>query len=80
MSTVEIIGARKTLWCITRNNKSIFKATAGVDNDIYDLKEIIAEKIPNKMKQKRLEMFFTNDAGSNIRIIVGLSVNTDEHQ
>ncbi|CAG8509257.1 5556_t:CDS:2 [Funneliformis caledonium] len=107
MSTVEIIGTRKK--CITRNNKSIFKVTAGVDNDIYDLKKIIAENIPNvkaiclvlwrinlennrnisldeslddriENEAEKVGDVFTDDAGSNIRIIVGLSVNTDEHQ
>ncbi|EXX68159.1 hypothetical protein RirG_107540 [Rhizophagus irregularis DAOM 197198w] len=47
MSTVEIISMRKTLWCITRNDKFIFKVTTGVGNNIFDLKEIIAEKIFN---------------------------------
>ncbi|CAG8688799.1 11840_t:CDS:2 [Funneliformis mosseae] len=47
MLSVKIIGAPKSLWCITKNNKSIFKVTAGVDNDIYDLKKIISEELLN---------------------------------
>ncbi|CAB4481803.1 unnamed protein product [Rhizophagus irregularis] len=106
MPNFEIIGTRKTLWCITRKNKFYFQR---VDNDIFDLKEIIAEKVPNvnaiclvlwrtnlennrnisldesldeelKNETEKVGNVFTDDAGSNIRIIFGLSVNTDEYQ
>ncbi|PKC06149.1 hypothetical protein RhiirA5_419972 [Rhizophagus irregularis] len=72
MSTVEIISMQKTLWCITRNDKFIFKVTTGVGNDIFDFKEIIAEKIFNV----KVEKVFTDDTGDNIRIIV----NTDRFE
>src|SRR5688572_30253223 len=61
MSTIEIIGTRKKLWCINRNDKCIFKVTVGVENDIYDLKEIIAEKEKiSNIKATRLVLWRTN--------------------
>ncbi|CAG8693962.1 1507_t:CDS:2, partial [Funneliformis mosseae] len=71
MSTVEIIGTRKTLCCITKNNKSIFKVTAGVENDIYDLKEIIAELIPN-VKAICLVLWRTNLENIEIFLLMKL--------
>jgi hypothetical protein len=47
MSTVEIIGTPVTLWCIARGSTTAFKVTAGTDNDLSDLRELIRNKKPN---------------------------------
>src|SRR3954469_21283820 len=47
MSTVEIIGTLVTLWCIARGSTTAFKVTAGTDNDLSDLRELIRNKKPN---------------------------------
>ena|SRR6266496_2361445 len=47
MSTVELIGMSVTLWCIARGNTTAFKVTAGTDNDLSDLRELIKKKKPN---------------------------------
>jgi hypothetical protein len=47
MSTVELIGTPVTLWCIARGKTTAFKITAGTDNDLFDLRELIRNKKPN---------------------------------
>src|SRR5688572_30324933 len=34
------------LWCIVRENRSVFKITIGVDNDLFDLKKVIKTENP----------------------------------
>ena len=47
MSTVELNGTPVTLWCIARGSTTAFKVTAGTDNDLSDLRELIRNKKPN---------------------------------
>ncbi|GBB87659.1 hypothetical protein RclHR1_14120004 [Rhizophagus clarus] len=47
MSTVELISTPVTLWCIARGSTTAFKVTAGMDNDLSDLRELIRNKKPN---------------------------------
>src|SRR3954462_7133292 len=47
MLTVEIIGTPVTLWCIARGSTNAFKVTAGTNNDLFDLRELISNKKPN---------------------------------
>ncbi|PKC06770.1 hypothetical protein RhiirA5_501122 [Rhizophagus irregularis] len=41
------IGPLVNLWCIVRENRSIFKITIRLGNDLYDLKKAIKEGKPN---------------------------------
>ncbi|GES88481.1 NYN domain-containing protein [Rhizophagus clarus] len=47
MSTIELIGTPVTLWCIASGGTTAFKVTAGTDNDLSDLRELIRNKKPN---------------------------------
>ena len=56
MSTVELSGTPITLWCIARGSTTAFKVTAGTDNDLSDLRELIKEK-----RKPRFDEFAPDD-------------------
>ena len=43
MSNITVSGTAVNLWCIVRENRTIFKTTIGVNNDLFDLKSAIKE-------------------------------------
>ncbi|GBC29586.1 uncharacterized protein OCT59_008722 [Rhizophagus irregularis] len=47
MSNIVPTGTLINLWCIVRENRSIFKITIGLGNDLDDLKKVIKEGKPN---------------------------------
>src|SRR5581483_6930574 len=46
MSNIAPSGTLINLWCIVRENRSIFKVTIGSGNDLDDLRKVIKEKKP----------------------------------
>src|SRR3954471_20536692 len=47
MSNIAPSGTLINLWCIVRENRSIFKITIGSGNDLDDLRKVIKEGKPN---------------------------------
>ena len=47
MSTAKLNNMLITLWCIARRSTTAFKVSAGTNNDLSDLRELIRNKKPN---------------------------------
>ncbi|RGB26822.1 hypothetical protein C1646_769922 [Rhizophagus diaphanus] len=67
MSNIAPTGA---LWCIIRENRSIFKITIGADNDLIDLRNVIKNVKPNyfaNVDADELILWRTNVASNILR-------------
>src|SRR5215212_1657757 len=55
------------LWCIVRDNRSIFKIIIGAGNDLFDLRKTILEKLPNAENVKAIQLtLWRTNVTSNI--------------
>jgi hypothetical protein len=69
MSNVKIFGTSINLWCIVRENRSVFKIIIGTDNDLFDLRTVIKEQKPNyfaNVDPNELILWRVNDASSEL--------------
>ena len=58
------------LWCIVRENRSIFKITIGAGNDLIDLRKVIKNEKPNyfaNVDADELILWRTNVASNILR-------------
>jgi hypothetical protein len=70
MSNVEIYGRPINLWCITRENRSVFKIIIGRNNDLNDLRKVIKENKPNyyaNVDFDELILWRVNDVSNELR-------------
>jgi hypothetical protein len=69
MSNVKIFGTSINLWCIVRENRSVFKIIIGTDNDLFDLRKVIKENNPNyyaNVDPDELILWRVNDASGEL--------------
>uniref|UniRef100_U9SPX9 Crinkler effector protein N-terminal domain-containing protein n=1 Tax=Rhizophagus irregularis (strain DAOM 181602 / DAOM 197198 / MUCL 43194) TaxID=747089 RepID=U9SPX9_RHIID len=69
MSNIAPTGTLINLWCIVRENRSIFKITIGLGNDLDDLKKVIKERKPrfNDFAPDELVLWRVNVASNILR-------------
>ncbi|CAG8535841.1 1336_t:CDS:2 [Rhizophagus irregularis] len=69
MSNIAPTGTLINLWCIVRENRSIFKITIGSGNDLDDLRKVIKERKPrfNDFAPDELVLWRVNVASNILR-------------
>ncbi|SRR6266542_6337473 len=50
------VGTLINLWCVVRENRSVFKITIGTGNDLFDLRKVILEELPNAENVKATQL------------------------
>src|SRR2546429_7925189 len=55
------------LWCIVRDTRAIFYVNIATNNNLFDLRKVILEEIPENVKATQLTLWRTNVASIVLR-------------